>query len=345
LLKAAYPLSGPSLSWSSAWSTVAADAARAPVILAVFVVLGVGAVVILRNALGAFALAAGFVAASLLAAGNFSAVAPWTLTYWVSGWMQFRSHGYVIYHFWVDGFPASIHNPGVVAGLIGWKLLPAAEVSARPHTPVPIGRTVAATAWVLFFALLVGLPILRTATQSQTVALVDSFYRVGALVFGGAHVVLPLLQAEVVPTGWVSPEQFLAGYGAAQAVPGPLFTFSAFLGAVRGPPPNGALGGAIALLAIYLPSFLLLIGTLPSWGALRARPAVQSALRGVNAAVVGLLLAALYQSVWTPAIRSTWDFALGLAAFGLLAFWGVPPWLVVVITAAGGAGLVALGIP
>jgi|SRR5579859_5859776 len=233
----------------------------------------------------------------------------------------------------------------VVAGLIGWKLLPAAEVSARPHTPVPIGRTVAATAWVLFFALLVGLPILRTATQSQTVALVDSFYRVGALVFGGAHVVLPLLQAEVVPTGWVSPEQFLAGYGAAQAVPGPLFTFSAFLGAVRGPPPNGALGGAIALLAIYLPSFLLLIGTLPSWGALRARPAVQSALRGVNAAVVGLLLAALYQSVWTPAIRSTWDFALGLAAFGLLAFWGVPPWLVVVITAAGGAGLVALGIP
>jgi len=119
LLKAAYPLSGPSLSWSSAWSTVAADAARAPVILAVFVVLGVGAVVILRNALGAFALAAGFVAASLVVAGNFSAVAPWTLTYWVSGWMQFRSHGYVIYHFWVDGFPASIQNPGVIAGLIG----------------------------------------------------------------------------------------------------------------------------------------------------------------------------------------------------------------------------------
>jgi chromate transporter len=232
----------------------------------------------------------------------------------------------------------------VIAGVIGWRFLPSAAVSARAHTRVPISRSSAIAAWIVFFALLLGLPVLRVATQSQAVALIDSFYRVGSLVFGGGHVVLPLLQAEVVPTGWVGPQQFLAGYGAAQAVPGPLFTFAAFLGAVAEPPPNGVIGATLALLAIYVPSFLLLIGTLPSWGAMRARPAVQSALRGINAAVVGLLLAALYQSAWTEAIKSSWDFALGLAAFGLLAFWGLPPWLVVAITAACGAGLARLGV-
>jgi chromate transporter len=232
----------------------------------------------------------------------------------------------------------------VIAGLIGWRFLPTASVSARQHTRIPISRTAAFAAWITFFVLLFGLPILRAVTQSQTVALVDSFYRVGSLVFGGGHVVLPLLQAEVVPNGWVTPEKFLAGYGAAQAVPGPLFTFSAFLGAVMATPPNGVTGATLALLAIYVPSFLLLIGTLPSWGALRARPSVQSALRGINAAVVGLLLAALYQSAWSEAIRTSWDFALGLAAFALLAFWGLPPWLVVVMTAAAGAGLAALGL-
>jgi chromate transporter len=232
----------------------------------------------------------------------------------------------------------------VVAGLIGWRLLPSAGAEARVHTHVPIPRLVAIVSWVILFALLVGLPLLRRLTDNQAVALADSFYRVGALVFGGGHVVLPLIQAEVVPPGWVSPDTFLSGYGAAQAVPGPLFSFAAFLGTVSGPWPNGVAGATIALIAIYVPSFLLLIGTLPSWGALRARPGVQSALRGINAAVVGLLLAALYQSGWSEAIQSSWDFALGLAAFGLLALWGVPPWLVVLGTAALSALLSALGV-
>jgi len=161
------------------------------------------------------------------------------------------------------------------------------------------------------------------------IALFDSFYRSGALVFGGGHVVLPLLQAAVVPRGWVTNDAFLAGYGAAQAVPGPLFTFSAYLGTVMGPGPNGWLGGLICLMAIFLPSFLLLIGALPFWDSLRRRPAVQSALRGVNAAVVGLLLAALYKPVWTSAISAPADFAIGIVAFLLLALWAVPPWLVV----------------
>jgi chromate transporter len=247
---------------------------------------------------------------------------------------------------WPNSINIAVAQIGVivVAGLVGWKFLPAPSVTARQHTRVPITRTSAIAAWIAFFVLLFGLPVLRTLTDSQAVALVDSFYRVGSLVFGGGHVVLPLLQAEVVPNGWVPPDSFLAGYGAAQAVPGPLFTFSAFLGAITVFPPNGVVGATLALLAIYVPSFLLLIGTLPSWGALRARPSVQSALRGINAAVVGLLLAALYQSGWSAAIHTSWDFALGVAAFGLLAFWGVPPWLVVVLTAAAGAGLTALGI-
>jgi chromate transporter len=145
-----------------------------------------------------------------------------------------------------------------------------------------------------------------------------------------------LLQAEVVPPGWVTSEQFVAGYGAAQAVPGPLFTFAAYLGAVMSRPPNGVPGAAIALVAIFLPSFLLIVGTLPFWDALRGRPAFQAALRGINAAVVGLLLAALYQPVWTSAIRTAADVALALVAFGLLAFWKAPPWLVVGLAAGGG---------
>jgi chromate transporter len=152
-------------------------------------------------------------------------------------------------------------------------------------------------------------------------------------VFGGGHVVLPLLQAEVVPPGWISNDAFLAGYGAAQAVPGPLFTFSAYLGAMMGPPPSGWIGGFICLAAIFLPSFLLVIGVLPFWDSLRRRPTAQAALRGVNAAVVGLLLAALYDPVWTSAIFAPRDFLLALAAFALLAFWKVPPWLVVVLGA------------
>jgi len=224
----------------------------------------------------------------------------------------------------------------VVAGLVGLRLpAAAAETPAGPAVRVPFGRGLGAAALVLFFALLVVLPLARYATGDHVVAVIDSFYRSGALVFGGGHVVLPLLQAEVVPPGWVSREQFLAGYGAAQAVPGPLFTLSAYLGAVMQPAPTGGAGAALALAAIFLPAFLLVIGTLPFWDALRARPAFRAALRGINAAVVGLLLAALYDPVWTGAIHAPADFALALVAFGLLALWSAPPWLVVALTAAG----------
>jgi len=172
---------------------------------------------------------------------------------------------------------------------------------------------------------------------SHALEVFDSFFRAGSLVFGGGHVVLPLLQAEVVPPGWVTGEQFVAGYGAAQAVPGPLFTFAAYLGAVMGPRPNGVAGAALALVAIFLPSFLLIVGALPFWDALRGISGFQAALRGINAAVVGLLLAALYQPVWTSAIRGPADVGLALAAFGFLALWKAPAWLVVAFAACGGA--------
>ena len=171
---------------------------------------------------------------------------------------------------------------------------------------------------------------------SHTLEVFDSFFRVGSLVFGGGHVVLPLLQTEVVGPGWITNEQFVAGYGATQAVPGPLFTFSAYLGAVMGPEPNGWTGAFLALVAIFLPSFLLVVGALPFWDTLRSAPVFQSALKGINAAVVGLLLTALYKPVWTSAIYSPGDFGLGLVAFGLLMFWKCPPWLVVALTAVGG---------
>ena len=170
----------------------------------------------------------------------------------------------------------------------------------------------------------------------------DAFYRAGSLVFGGGHVVLPLLQASVVPPGWVTNDAFLAGYGAAQAVPGPLFTFAAYLGAVMGPAPNGLLGAALSLVAVFLPSFLLVIGALPFWEQLRRRPAAQAALRGVNAAVVGLLLAAFYNPVWTSGIANGRDFALACAAFLLLFMWQTPPWVVVLLCAAAGIALAAI---
>ena len=187
-----------------------------------------------------------------------------------------------------------------------------------------------------------GLPILAAAYPTQTLALVDSFYRSGSLVFGGGHVVLPLLQSEVVPPGWVSNDAFLAGYGAAQAVPGPLFTFAAYLGTVMEPMPNGLAGAMICLVAIFAPSFLLVVGALPFWDALRRLKAMQNALLGINAAVVGLLLAALYHPVWTSAILSPADFGLAIGAFTLLVFGKVPPWLVVILTAVCGWLIVAL---
>jgi len=200
-----------------------------------------------------------------------------------------------------------------------------------------VSKAAAVTAWLLFFGLLFALPALAHLTGSQAVATFDSFYRTGSLVFGGGHVVLPLLRNEVVLSGWVSDSVFLAGYGAAQAVPGPLFTFAAYLGSVLSLTPNGVLGGLLCLIAIFLPAFLLIIGALPFWDALRQKTHVQSALRGVSAAVVGLLLAALYDPVWTSSIKSTSDMALALVSFGLLVFWKWSPLQVVVFAAIGGA--------
>jgi chromate transporter len=219
---------------------------------------------------------------------------------------------------------------GAAAG--GWLLQPASLSGAQPSR-FPVGRRAALVAWLAFIALLVGLPVARELTGADAVALIDSFYRSGALVFGGGHVVLPLLRSEVVPPGWVSDDVFLAGYGAAQAVPGPLFTFAAYLGAMTTIAPGGVAGGLLALVAIFLPAFLLVVGALPYWEALRANALAQRALSGVNAAVVGILLAALYDPVWTGSVRSKADLGLALAAFGLLAFWRAPPLGVVIFAA------------
>ncbi len=228
---------------------------------------------------------------------------------------------------------------GAVAGLL---LLRGERPATETAFGAQFGHTAAVVCLTIFFALLIGLPLLAAAVPSQGLAMFNAFYRAGSLVFGGGHVVLPLLQAAVVPPGWVTNDTFLAGYGAAQAVPGPLFTFSAYLGAVMNQPPNGIVGAAICLIAIFLPSFLLVIGTLPFWQMLRNRLGAQAALDGVNAAVVGLLLAALYNPVWQSAVTAPRDFALALGAFLLLAVWKTPPWLVVVLCALGGAALAAL---
>ena len=222
---------------------------------------------------------------------------------------------------------------GAVAGLLLFKAGPVGDIKA---TPIRLGRRTAAASLVLFFLLLGALPIMAGLSTNHALQLFDRFYRTGALVFGGGHVVLPLLQSAVVPPGWVTNDAFLAGYGAAQAVPGPLFTFAAYLGTVMTPGPNGWLGAILCLAAIYLPTFLLVSGAIPLWDYARAHPALRSALVGVNAAVVGLLLAALYRPGWTSAVAGTGDFMLVLGAFLLLAFWRTPPWLVVILTAIGG---------
>lgn len=223
---------------------------------------------------------------------------------------------------------------GGVAGLIIGR---GTETPAGGDVRMPVRRAQAVIALAAFAALLVVLPLV--AGGSQTLAVIDSFYRAGALVFGGGHVVLPLLQAEVVQPGWVSPDVFLAGYGAAQAVPGPLFTFAAFLGAVLGPEPNGVPGATLALLALFLPGFLILIGVLPFWDRFRTMARAQSLLRGANAAVVGILGAAFYSPVFTSAIGDMRDFTLALICLVLLMAWKAPPWAVVAIAGAGGAVL------
>ncbi len=221
----------------------------------------------------------------------------------------------------------AVISAAALAGLLLFKPTPPA---AHDALPVTLSRRAGAMWLSLFVLVLAGLPILAQLIPNQSLAMTDAFYRSGSLVFGGGHVVLPLLQAEVVPTGWVSNDVFLAGYGAAQAMPGPLFTFAAFLGASMSQAPSGWLGGLLCLLAIFAPSFLLVLGALPFWESLRRSPRTQAALAGVNAAVVGLLLAALYQPVWTSAIFSARDFGLALIGLVALMVWKLPPWLVVV---------------
>ena len=240
--------------------------------------------------------------------------------------------------------PTGIGQLAVIAGagLFGWRFLRTGPAAEGPRIAVPVPRWLGVTAWCVLFGLLLGLPLARTQTDWHPLALFDAFYRSGALVFGGGHVVLPLLQSAVVPPGWIDGNHFLAGYGFAQAIPGPLFTFSAYLGAAMTPAPNGVLGAAIALVAIFLPSMLLTLGALPWWGVLRTRRGAQSALRGINAAVVGILLAALYHPVWTSAILRPADFVLAVCAFGLLVVWRCPPWIVVLLTGGAGALLATL---
>lgn len=216
-----------------------------------------------------------------------------------------------------------------IAAITGLLLFKPRPDGPRDLLPISISRRAGLVWLTLFLALLIGLAILARLYPSQLLSVVDAFYRAGALVFGGGHIVLPLLQSHVVPAGWVDTDTFLAGYGAAQAVPGPLFTFAAFLGASMSQPPSGWLGGLICLLAIFAPSFLLVMGALPFWELLRRNSRIQAALLGINAAVVGLLLAALYQPVWTSAILDPQDFSLALVGLVALMVWKWPAWLVV----------------
>jgi len=233
----------------------------------------------------------------------------------------------------------------VVAGLIGWRWCRTDAPAAQSTLSIRVGQRTAIGMLIGFFVLL-ALTLLPTDRVGVPwIELLAGMYRSGALVFGGGHVVLPLLEAETVRTGWVSQDAFLAGYGAAQALPGPLFTFAAFLGTVQSPTPNGWLGGLIATAGIFLPSFLLVFGVLPFWLRLRGNPAARAALAGINAAVVGLLLAALYDPVFVGSIKDGRDVALGLAAFALLELWKVPAWIVVIgagASAGAGAALLAL---
>jgi chromate transporter len=244
----------------------------------------------------------------------------------------------------VLAFPNAWGQIGAIllGGICGITMLHVEPRGEHALLPLNVSRVTGSVMLAIFFVLLFGLPLLAAGTTPQSLKLLDAFYRAGALVFGGGHVILPLLQASVVPPGWVTNDAFLAGYGAAQAVPGPLFTFATYLGTVMGPQPNGWLGAVICLFAIFLPSVLLVIGALPFWNDLRQRKTAQAAPVGVNAAVVGLLLAALYHPVWTTGIERPADFGLVCAAFLLLFMWQVPPWLVVILCALGGAALAAV---
>ncbi|MED1409426.1 MULTISPECIES: chromate transporter [Bacillus] len=218
----------------------------------------------------------------------------------------------------------------VLSGLVGWILYKIPQNAQSYKIQVSISKTVAISCLILFFGLLILLPMLRP--YSYFISLFDSFYRSGALVFGGGHVVLPLLETEFVQNGMMTKEQFLAGYGLTQAVPGPLFTFASYIGAVL----NGTMGATIATIAIFLPAFLLIIGVLPFWDSVRRLTYIQGALLGVNAAVVGILLAAFYDPIWTSTIMNSVDFVFASLLFCLLAFWKAPPWIIVILGAFGG---------
>jgi chromate transporter len=228
-------------------------------------------------------------------------------------------------------------------GAAGLAFCRAAALPAAPARALPVSRPAAVAALALFVALLVGLPVLGEATHSQTTGLFAAFYRSGALVFGGGHVVLPLLREAVVAPGWLSDAAFLSGYGAAQAVPGPLFSFAAYLGALVNVGPRGIAGAALALLAIYLPGMLLLLGALPLWQGLRGARPIAGLVAGVHAAVVGLLAAALYDPIWTTAVHARGDLLLAALCFVLLVAWRAPALVVVATGAAGGLTLAALG--
>lgn len=226
----------------------------------------------------------------------------------------------------------------LIAAFLGFILYKQHQKNEEVSSQFPIAKSVSAICLLLFFGLLILLPIIREATGSYWVAMFDSFYRSGSLVFGGGHVVLPLLEQEFVPTGWLSEEAFLAGYGATQAVPGPLFTFAAYLGAVM----KGWQGGLIATIAVFLPAFLLILGALPFWDSLRNNPKIKGAIMGVNAAVVGILISAFYTPIWTSSILAPIDFAFAAILFSMLVYWKLPPWIIVVSGALGGTLLTFL---
>jgi chromate transporter len=227
----------------------------------------------------------------------------------------------------------------VLGGLLGLWLCRQAPPPTEGHIAIPVSRRTGFAALTAYAVLLVGLPLAQRLSGSPALALFDAFYRSGALVFGGGHVVLPLLREAFVTPGWIGDDAFLAGYGAAQAVPGPLFTFAAYLGALVGPAPHGVAGAALGLVAIFLPGILILLGALPFWDGLRRRVAAQAAMCGVNAAVVGILGAALYSPLWTSAVKGPADFALALVGFILLTVWRLPPLAVVILGALGGVAL------
>lgn len=220
----------------------------------------------------------------------------------------------------------------LLAGLFGYFIYKNASSSDESTFHFPVSKKIGVICLSLFIGFLVMLPILREVTSATWIAMFDSFYRSGSLVFGGGHVVLPLLEREFIPTGWLDEASFLAGYGATQAVPGPLFTFAAYIGAVI----NGWQGGLLATIAIFLPAFLLIIGTLPFWDLIRKNNKMKAAFMGVNAAVVGILIAAFYHPIWTSAILEPIDFAFAAILFSLLMYWKLPIWLIVIIGALGG---------